>query len=372
MTEIPASVGLWCQSSWMLIPIVSAAVIIGRLLSATVAHLSGEWPVSQRRFPVVELAAALIAVAMWWWEIHRLAQLPAGALGAASATVCLRLAAHIVLFAFLAAASWIDLRHRVIPDAITVPGVLAGLAWNASFPGTLLPVSRAVERSFATPVIEADVLGAFGPLAGVGIPAWLAGAGGLAVMGLLFAIWWWFGTPPADLADDPTGRLLWLRRLVAVGGGVGLVVAWRVGGEHWAGLVTALVGLAVSAGMIWATRVGASRALRREAMGFGDVTLMAMAGAWLGWQACLLACVLAVLIGLAHGLLQLFRHAESELPFGPSLCLGLVVVVLAWRPLWLAAAPQFERPLDMALVVVLVIGLTAATLAVWARLRRSG
>lgn len=104
-------------------------------------------------------------------------------------------------------------------------------------------------------------------------------------------------------------------------------------------------------------------------MGFGDVTLMAMAGAWLGWQACLLACVLAVFIGLAHGLAQLLRHAESELPFGPSLCLGLVIVVIAWRPLWEAAGPQFERPGELGMVVVVVIAMTAITLAVWARLR---
>jgi len=94
-----------------------------------------------------------------------------------------------------------------------------------------------------------------------------------------------------------------------------------------------------------------------------------MAGAWLGWQACLLACLLAVFIGLFHGVSQLLRHSESELPFGPSLCVGLAVVVLGWRPLWAAAGPQFERPLEMAIVVTLVILMTAATLWAWTRLR---
>jgi len=157
--------------------------------------------------------------------------------------------------------------------------------------------------------------------------------------------------------------------MVAVAGGLGLTAAWFVGSHHWAGLVTAVIGMLVSAGIIWATRAGASRALGREAMGFGDVTLMAMAGAWLGWQACLLACLLAVFIGLIHGVSQLLRHSESELPFGPSLCLGLGLVILAWRSLWAAAEPQFERPLEMALVVGLVIGMTALTLWGWARLK---
>ena len=64
-------------------------------------------------------------------------------------------------------------------------------------------------------------------------------------------------------------------------------------------------------------------------MGLGDVTLMAMVGAWLGWQACVLTCFLAVFIGLTHGLLQLALRRENELPFGPSLCLAAAIVVVA-------------------------------------------
>ena len=161
-----------------------------------------------------------------------------------------------------------------------------------------------------------------------------------------------------------TARLVRFRPAAGAAG-----AAWAGGGDQWIGLATAVVGLAVAAGLVWATRVGASWALGREAMGFGDVTLMAMAGAWLGWQACLLAAVLAVFIGLVHGIGQLLWHSEAELPFGPSLCLGITAVVVAWRPVWELAAPQFERPLEMALVAGLVIALTAVTLWAWARLR---
>lgn len=362
----------WCQGGSALIALAPAAFLLGLAIRRGVTALLPAPPVGAARFPVIEAVVVAVAFAAWWWEVQTLGQMPAHA-GPANATIaCLRLVAHLILFAFLAAASWIDLRDRVIPDAITVPGVLTGLAWNAALPATLLPVGRPVIRSFAPPTIEADVLGAFGPLTAANLPGWMLGAAGLALMLLAFATWWWFGLPPA--ATDPAdGRTEpwppWLNPAIALGGGGGVVATWLAGGDHWAGLVTGLLGLVVAAGVIWAVRAGASRALGREAMGFGDVTLMAMAGAWLGWQACLLACVLAVFIGLAHGLVQLVRHAESELPFGPSLCLGLVVVVIAWRPLWAAVEPQFERPGELAAVVGLVIAMTAITLAIWARVR---
>jgi len=277
-----------------------------------------------------------------------------------------------MLFTLLAAAAWVDLRERVIPDAITVPGVLGGLVWNTLFPMSLLPVGHAVARSFAPPTVVSDVLAATGPLEHVGLPPWASGLAGLAGAVAMFAVWCRHGLPPttdATPADAMIGRL---RPPITAFGTVAIVSTWAVGGVHWAGLVTSLFGLTVAGGMVWMMRAGASRALGREAMGFGDVTLMAMAGAWLGWQPCLLACVLAVFIGLAHGLTQLVVRSESELPFGPSLCLGLAVVVFAWRPIWAAASPQFQRPLEMAVVVVLVIAMTAATLWAWARLRERG
>jgi len=367
----------WMASPMMLLVVVPLAAGAGWLLTRGVAAIVEFLPADARRHRTVWGMTILAAVALWWWEVFLGSQLPAGIATTYSATLGLRYLAHAILFLFLAAAAWVDLRHRVIPDAITVPGVLAGLGWNACFPDTLLPIARLLARSFATPTVGLDVLGPAGGLTEPGLPAWLASApavGGLAAAGLMFAVWWWAGTAPDDAppeAKNQARRLPGPRLLIALAGAGGIVAVWLVGGSHWAGLVTGLIGLTVAGGLIWATRLGASRALGREAMGFGDVTLMAMAGAWLGWQACLLACLLAVFIGLVHGLGQLLRHAESELPFGPSLCLGLVIVVVAWQRLWDAASPQFERPLELALVAGLVIGLTAITLWAWARLRTS-
>jgi len=105
-------------------------------------------------------------------------------------------------------------------------------------------------------------------------------------------------------------------------------------------------------------------------MGLGDVTLMAMVGAWIGWQASVLAFFLAAFIGLAHGLVQVVRHRENELPYGPSLCLASGAVIVGWRPLWGWAGGPFTQPLELALVIGAVVVLTAITLFIWQRVRR--
>ncbi|MFM7136794.1 MAG: hypothetical protein ACKO1M_06965, partial [Planctomycetota bacterium] len=187
----------WYQGGSMLVALVPAVFLLGLVLRRGLTAILQEQLAGAARFPMIELVAVSLALAGWWWEVRCLGQMPADVAPAGSMSVCLRLVAHLILFAFLAAASWIDLRHRVIPDAITVPGVLAGLAWNTALPATMLPIGRSVPRSFAPPAIEADVLGGFGPLGAAGQPAWLGGAAGLAAMLLVFAVWWWFGLPPA-------------------------------------------------------------------------------------------------------------------------------------------------------------------------------
>ena len=63
----------------------------------------------------------------------------------------------------------------------------------------------------------------------------------------------------------------------------------EMGGRTWRGLISALIGMAAGGGLIWVIRLVASAASQQEAMGFGDVTLMAMIGAVFGWQPVLIA-----------------------------------------------------------------------------------
>ncbi len=111
-------------------------------------------------------------------------------------------------------------------------------------------------------------------------------------------------------------------------------MAWFGGGPAWLGLLNGLVGLVLGSLLVWAVRVVGSAAMGREAMGFGDVTLMMMIGVLLGWQACLVVFFLAPFAGLVLGLLNLLLRAGDAIPYGPFLCLAAVVTIARWGDIW--------------------------------------
>ena len=124
---------------------------------------------------------------------------------------------------------------------------------------------------------------------------------------------------------------------------------------HAAGFWVGVAGFLVGGGLTWSVRFLGSVALRREAMGFGDVTLMAMIGAFLGWQAAVMTFFLAPFFGLAHAFWKLVAYlgkrlsgrqsssADRELPFGPYLSMAAVVLLLSWPWFWPNwAKPRFE------------------------------
>jgi prepilin signal peptidase PulO-like enzyme (type II secretory pathway) len=79
-------------------------------------------------------------------------------------------------------------------------------------------------------------------------------------------------------------------------------------------------------------------------MGFGDVTLLAMIGVYLGWQSCLFVFFLAPFAGLLLGVANWVAHREHELPYGPFLCLAALFVIVQWAAIWQWASPFFSIP----------------------------
>jgi len=164
-------------------------------------------------YPTVELLTGALAVALW----TRLG-------------TTLAFAGYFVFAAALVTITFIDLDHQIIPDVISLPGIVVGLA-----------------VSFVSPLVT------------------------------------------------PLGAVLG----VVAGGGVLLAVA---------------------------TAYQMIRGV--EGMGGGDVKLLAMIGAFLGWQSVFVTLMVASLIGSIIGVgLMIHQRADTKLaiPFGPFLAGGALV-----------------------------------------------
>lgn len=81
------------------------------------------------------------------------------------------------------------------------------------------------------------------------------------------------------------------------------------------------IGSIVGGGLLWLVAIVGSMALGREAMGGGDIKMMAMLGAFLGWQGALLTVFLGALLGTLVFLPIAFR-SDRLIPFGVFLALG--------------------------------------------------
>jgi len=93
--------------------------------------------------------------------------------------------------------------------------------------------------------------------------------------------------------------------------------------------VSSLAGLAAGGAAIWTIGAVGKLIFRKDAMGFGDVKLMAMVGACLGWKSVLLAIVLSSFLGAAVGVVLLIRRGSHVIPYGPFLSAASLLMLLA-------------------------------------------
>ncbi len=80
------------------------------------------------------------------------------------------------------------------------------------------------------------------------------------------------------------------------------------------GLMSSLLGVLVGAGLLWTLGEAYRLARGREGLGFGDVKLLGMVGAYLGWPGALFTIFFGSLIGSLSGLM--FAVAVSRWPDG--------------------------------------------------------
>jgi len=102
------------------------------------------------------------------------------------------------------------------------------------------------------------------------------------------------------------------------------------------GPVNALLGVAVGGGLLWALAWASPYLFGKEGMGGGDIKLLAMVGAFLGWKPALLTIMIGSLTGSVIGIsLIAFRLMKRDeyIPFGPFLVLGALVSMFFAQPL---------------------------------------
>ena len=121
---------------------------------------------------------------------------------------------------------------------------------------------------------------------------------------------------------------------ITVGGlVVGLVISAVYPQLHntpifWKGFLYSLWGAAVGGSVIYATGFIGELIFKKEAMGGGDVKLMAMIGSVIGWKLVLLVFFLAPFFGAAIGIYLKFVKKIDIIPYGPYLSLATVIAIM--------------------------------------------
>jgi leader peptidase (prepilin peptidase)/N-methyltransferase len=94
----------------------------------------------------------------------------------------------------------------------------------------------------------------------------------------------------------------------------------------------ATLGLLIGGGCLYAIAVGYELLTKREGMGGGDIKLLAMVGAFLGWQSLLFILLVSSVIGAVVGMTIMIlkgRDMKYAVPFGPFLSAAAVAYLFA-------------------------------------------
>ena len=317
-----------------LVPIVAWLALRGRCRTCRA-------PISPRYARVEALFAVGFGVLAWAYpvEVH-------------GATV----APLLVLFAMLATAALIDLDTYLLPDALTLPAVVVGIAGAALYArssGLPTPGEALVGAAVASGVLV--LINRVGSLVlrrfrDTGERLWPFSLDAVNVAALACAIGGWRVALIAGAAQalasavarrpvrapEPLLYGLWLVALVVAAAGGFL--AWGVGIVESAAGTTIGAGAFAVLGAVWwwgAEIASGKRTAPLDesgapedddgepvAMGFGDVKLAAPLGAMLGWDGFLVGLGFAVVLGAAIGVAQRALGGSRFVPFGPYLVVG--------------------------------------------------
>ncbi len=110
---------------------------------------------------------------------------------------------------------------------------------------------------------------------------------------------------------------------------------------HLSGLAASLFGYLIGGLWIWGTRILGTLGFGKEAMGMGDVHIMAAVGAVTGWIVPSIAFFVAPIIGLVMALYLVISRKQGFLAYGPWLATGSLVVMIFYDWFMQLLAPLF-------------------------------
>ncbi len=105
---------------------------------------------------------------------------------------------------------------------------------------------------------------------------------------------------------------------------IGLIFSWMTGSP---GLWSSLIGVLVGGGALWLIAAGYEWIRGTEGMGGGDIKLLGMIGAFLGWEGVLVTIFMSSLLGSLVGLPIVIWKKDIKylIPFGVFLSAGAVI-----------------------------------------------
>ncbi len=324
---------------------------------------------------LIELACMIGAVWLYHWQMAD--GLVAGKATAAIATKMTWFSGHAMLITLMLIATFIDFDERTIPDWITIPGTVFALLFAAFWPEFRLPEVVNNPNVLNAKAVQHINFHSSSPSP---MPTWQHDWRGLiSVLGVL-AGWAFVLLPPApylfrfmwksfrlrgmkflpmtcafmlqpprkteckirvEQRESMVPYLMTMGTIFILLAGLTLYLFYQPSRLIWNSFFGSVFGLAVGGGTVWAVRIVGGHAMGREAMGFGDVTLMAMIGAFLGWQASLLTFAFAPFAALFIALAQVIATRKTEIAFGPYLCLAALFCIIAWYHVWEWASKTF-------------------------------
>jgi leader peptidase (prepilin peptidase) / N-methyltransferase len=294
------------------IPLLSFALLRGRCRDCG-ARIS-------RLYPVVELITGAVFLLLFLKD------------GIGSVVI-----AEMWFAATMIALMFIDARHQLLPDAITIPSILVALVVVTALGWT----GQLRKWPFEIPWLETQLDGPRPWIAAIAGLVALAGAVPLVrtlvtLDSVLFGKYLnWDEVDDVVASRAPSRMRALILAGVLAGIGWALIVCFSSRLDPrlslaFSGLARGAIGALAGGGVLWVIRAIYFYVRGIEGMGLGDVKLLAVIGAFLSWQGAMRALLIGVVLALLVGLVLASRSRrglKTPVPLGLFLAIASLVVL---------------------------------------------